>query len=71
MATGRQSGRVARKVYRNSLRLSKRALAKKYANAVGQIVRRKPGKRTKPSRGFRRTRASRNYRSSRRSGIFR
>ena len=65
MATGRQAKKVSKRVYRKALKTPKKILAKKYANTVGQIVRRKKGKRTKPSRGFRkkttRRRSKRRY----------
>lgn len=55
MAYGRRglrAKRVARRAYRKARRLPKRILAKKYANAVGQIVF-KSG-RSRPSSGRRR-----------------
>lgn len=68
MASGRKAGKVARAVYRKARRMPKRVLAKKYANAVGQIVRKKPGKRVAPSRGrgFRRKRKAYRKRPMRR-----
>lgn len=42
--SGKQAGRTARKVYRQALKMPKKRLAKKYANTVGQIVRRSGGK---------------------------
>jgi len=59
MASGRRARNVARKVYRRAIRTPKRILAKKYANTVGQIVRRKRGRSVRPSRGFRRRRSRR------------
>lgn len=56
MASGRKARKISRKVFRKAMRTPKRVLAKKYANTVGQIVRRKPGRRTKPSHGWRRKR---------------
>ena len=64
MGTGYQASKIAKRTYRKALKMSKRRLAKKYANTVGQIVRKKKGRRTKPSRGFRRSK--RRYSRSRR-----
>lgn len=64
MASGTKARKVSRAVYRKARKMPKKALAKKYANAVGQIVRRKPGKRVRPSRGKgfkRRSRRRRRY----------
>lgn len=56
MGTARQARRIARKTFRKAIRTPKRILAKKYANTIGQIVRRKRGRRTRPSRGWYRRR---------------
>lgn len=54
MGTSAQARRVARKVYRTNIRKPKKVVVKKLANTVGQIVRRKPGRRTRPSHGRKR-----------------
>lgn len=51
-ARGRFAGRRARAVYRRSLRMPKRLLAKSYANTVGQIAYREYPRR-KPMHGRR------------------
>lgn len=61
MGTGRQAKTTAKKTYRKAMRMPKRKLAKKYSNTVGQIVRRKPGRKTAPSRGYKRRGRRRRY----------
>lgn len=59
MASGTKARQIARRVYRKARRMPKKVLAKKYANTVGQIVKRKPGRRVKPSHGRSRRRKMR------------